>query len=346
METYSVKVNEPVILIVDAAHMLRRSIYQPNLREFSNSVGMPTGGVYGFLQSLKSSVNSFNASSVIICHEGGHSERRKQVYEHYKERDHSAEEEVDTFGYTDYEFYCHQLSWVKTVLECLGVPQLQVSGKEGDDIIFQTTRLLKGQKIIISEDSDFFSLISDKVSVYRPIKKVYVDKSNFEDITGLPTPTHYLYSKVMSGDGSDNIPAIAKGVGWKTIKEVLCRISDPSELSPNRIIKEASSIKGSRYNKIVDAGASIINRNLDLIDISRETFNIFELESLMTTLSTDRYPDISKVTKLFNALEFNNNTIGNLINRLTLLSTYDLSPMIDKDYIKRVMLGETSTLQG
>lgn len=346
METYAVKTPDPVILIIDGAHTLRRAMYQSNLRELSNSTGMPTGAIYGFMQSLKSAISNMSAQSVCIAWEGGHSERRKSVYGDYKRREPAEVEERDIHGYTDYEYYCHQLSWVKMILSCLGIHQISVQGKEGDDIVFQLSRLLKGQKIIISEDSDFFSLVSDKIAVYRPIKKVYVDLANFEDVTELTTPKHYLYSKVLSGDGSDNIPAVAKGVGWKTIKDVLSKIEDPEDLNPYSIIKEAASIKGSRYTKLVDAGVDPIIRNLDLIDISRETFNIFELESIVNEISTVKSLDMGKFNKLMKVLEFSENTIGNTVSRLSMISTYGLEPFIDRDYMRRSMLGITSTLQG
>lgn len=346
MDYHAVNASKPVILIIDGAHMLRRCMYQPGLRDLSNAIGMPTGAVYGFMNSLKSVINSLSASGVIVCHEGGHSERRKQVYEHYKERTPSEEVPRDTHGYTDYEYYKHQLSWVEKLLECMGVTQLRVSGKEGDDVIFQSTRLLKGQKIIVSEDSDFFSVISEDVAVYRPISKTYVDLVNFHDVTGLPTPKHYLYSKVLRGDGSDNIPGICKGVGWKTISDILCKIEDPDEVTPENILKVAASMKGARYQKIVDAGVRPIIRNLDLIDISREEFNLLELSTLADEISTQHYPNVEMATKLCNHLEFRKSNSDYLINRLSLISTYSLAPLIDKDYMKRMMMGITSTLQG
>ena len=345
MKTYDVKIDAPTILIIDGAHMLRRAQYQPNLRDLSNSTGMPTGAVYGFLQSLRSTITGMSAQAVIVAWEGGHSERRKSVYEHYKEREYK-EEEVDKHGYTDYQYYCHQLSWIQSILENLGIPQLKVSGKEGDDIIFQVSRLMKGHKIIISEDSDFFSLVSEDVAVYRPIKKVYVDLANFEEVTEMKSPKHYLYSKVLSGDGSDNIPAVAKGVGWKTIKDILSRIENPTDITPNNIVKEAASIKGSRYAKIVEAGTGPIIRNLDLIDISREEFNVFELESLADTIEKPVSMNLDNIHKLMRVLEFNENTISGMINKLSLISSYNLSTFVDRDYIKRVMMGLTSALQG
>lgn len=337
---------KPVILLIDGAHMLRRSMYQPALRELSNSKGMPTGAIYGFLNSLKSAVNSLSAQSLIVCWEGGHSERRQEVYADYKRRTYEEEPEKDEHGYTDYEYYCHQLSWIQKILECLGVVQLRVPGKEGDDVLFQASHLLNGQKIIVSEDSDFFALVREDVSVFRPIKREFVDEANFYRITETATPRHYLYYKVLAGDGSDNIPAIAKGVGWATIKKILEAIENPDDLSPARIIKEASQLKGSRFTKVVDAGASAISRNLDLIDISRETFNIFQLQEMADKLSVQLYPDVATAHKLLHALEFNPDTVNYIVNKLSLMSTYPLANLVDRSYIKRVLSGESSSLQG
>lgn len=338
---------EPVILLIDGAHTLRRSMYQPALRELSTSTGVPTGGIFGFMQSLKSAVSLLSASATVVCWEGGHSERRKEVYDLYKHREQSDEEpEKDQNGYTDYDYYCHQLSWIKQLLTSLGVPQLQVKGKEGDDVIFQASRLIGGRKVIISEDSDFYSLIGDDIDVYRPIQKKYINLTNFSTETGNASPKHFLYSKVLLGDGSDNIPSVAKGVGGKTVQNILSKIENPEELSPNRILKEAASFKGARYQKLVDAGEFPIIRNLNLIDISKEHFDMFELLSLIDTLKESRNPDMGMVNKLFHYLEFQSNTMSGVVNSLLRMSSYPIGALVDKDYLKRVLAGQTSALQG
>ena len=339
METYSVD-TRPTILLIDGAHALRRSMYAGNLRELSNSRGMPTGAIYGFLNILKAAVTSMSASSLVVCWEGGHSERRLQVYDQYKHRDYEEEPERDANGYTDYEYYVHQLSWIQKILECLGVHQLRVEGKEGDDVLYQAAHLLNGRKIIISEDRDFYALISEDVSVYRPVKKEYVDLNNFKDMSGgYPSPTHYLYGKVMIGDGSDNIPSVVKGVGEKTILSVLERIENPSEISPERILKEAALIGNNRCMKLVGAGTANIIRNLDLVDISREKFDVFQLQSLSDELSKHHYPNIEMANKLLGVLEFSENTMRGMMTRLPAMSEYPLNLLINKDYIKSVMMG-------
>lgn len=340
LETYNVDLR-PTVLLIDGAHALRRSMYASNLRELSNSRGMPTGAIYGFLNILKAAVTSMSANSLVICWEGGHSERRVQVYDQYKHREYEEEPERDAHGYTDYEYYCHQLSWIQKILEYLGVHQLKVEGKEGDDVLYQAAHLLSGRKIIISEDRDFYALVSEDVSVYRPIKKEYVDLNNFKEVSGgYPSPMHYLYGKVLIGDGSDNIPSVAKGVGEKTVLDVLTRIEDPKDVSPSRILKEAALVGNSRCMKLVSAGETPIIRNLDLIDISREKFDVFQLQSLAKEMETQKYPDIATVRKLLNVLEFNEYTIQGMLNRLSTMSEYPLNFLVNKDYIKQVMMGE------
>lgn len=335
---------EPLTLIIDGAHALRRSMYQPNLRELSTSQGVPSGGIYGFFNSLNASINSMSANNVIVIWEGGHSERRKAVYPEYKDRG-EHKEEVDDYGMTDYEYYRHQLSWIQKILSCLGIHQVSVQGKEGDDTLFQVCRMLRGQKVIISEDRDFFSLINESTSQFRPIKKEYVDIHNFQSITNCATPKHFLYAKVLLGDGSDNITAVAKGVGEGTVNSVLEKIPE-NELSPSSIIKVASTFTASRFKKLVDAGEAMINRNLDLIDISREVFNVFELKSIQDNLEQDLSTDIPTAVKIFGALEFNPNTIDMIIKGLSRMASFSTKGLVNEDYIKSIMMGETSSLQG
>lgn len=331
---------KPTILIVDGNYFIRRAMYTPSTRELSNKQGMPTGAIYSFLNSLRSTIQSIQCNAVIIAWDGGHSSRREAIYPQYKDRgiDPDAPPELDNFGMTDYQYFSHQLSWVEKILELYAVPQVRVQGKEGDDTIYQLTKLLKGNKIIISEDGDYFSLIKEDIAVYKPIKKQYVDLGNFEDITGYLTPRHFLYAKSILGDGSDNIPPVAKGVGDTTVKSILSKIDNEEEVTTTRIIKEAASFKKSRYDKLVVAGESAINRNLDLIDISRESFDIFQLKSIIDTLEIKQYPNLQMVGKIFYNLDFGADTINGIGFSLNRMSEFSLSPLVNKDYLKEVAM--------
>jgi len=321
-------------------------MYQPNLRELATSTGVPTGGIYGFMSSIKSAVSLMSASSLIVCWEGGHSARRKSLYEDYKHRESTEEETRDALGYTDYEYYVHQISWIKQILPCLGVKQLRVDGKEGDDILFQATRLIDGQKVIISEDSDFQCIISDDIHMYRPIKKQYISLANFSEVNGYKSPKHFLYSKVLLGDGSDNIPAVAKGVGATTVMNILNKIENEEEITPNKILSIANELGGSRNMKLVEAGSGPIIRNLNLIDISKEVFDFYEIKGLIDDIKSITTINVDKANKIFRALEFQPTTIDVIMNGLLRMANYPLDKLINVDYVRRYLAGETSVLQG
>ena len=342
MESYTPK-DEPLVLLCDGAHMLRRNMYAGNLRELTNSRGMPTGAIYGFMNSIKAAVTSMSASSIVVCWEGGHSKRRLEVYDQYKYREYEAEPEKDINGYTDYEYYKHQLSWIQKLLECLGVHQVLVDGKEGDDVLYQVAHMIKGKKMLISEDRDFYALVSEDLSIYRPIKKQFIDLNSFEEVSGgYKSPQHFLYGKVLLGDGSDNIPSVCKGVGEGTILKILDNIENPEELSPDRILSEAVKIGNSRCMKLVEVGKEPIERNLNLIDISKEPFDVFQIKSIQDELSESKTLDLETLVKLYSVLEFSQQTTGSLTARLSEMFNFPLGMLVDKDYMKNLAIGGIS----
>lgn len=335
---------DPITLIIDGNHTLHRALHQSNYRELSNSKGMPTGIVYGFCSILKGIVNKLGASSVIVAFDGGHSKRRMDLYEDYKKREPDEEVHPDT-GMTQAQYFRHQFSWVKALLDKLGIINISIEGREGDDLIFQLAHMIRGKKIIVSEDRDFCSLITEDISLYRPIRGEVINLVNFKEATGCSTPKHFLYQKVMVGDGSDNIPQVCKGVGETTINKILETIPD-SELSPTKIIEVAKSMTGSRYQKLAMVGTASIERNLGLIDIEREEFTVFDLTEISDKIKEERVPDINMAHKIMGALEFGMETQNSLIELSNQVSSYPTKELVVDDYIRDKMLGSVSAVMG
>ena len=293
---HEVKIHRHVLL-VDGAHMLRRNMYVPALRELTNSTGVVTGPTYGFLQSLLSSYTTMEATNLIVCWEGGHSKRRLEIYPDYKKREDQDTPEAEE----DYEIYKSSLRFIETVLESLGVKQLRVLGKEGDDVLYECTELLNCKMTLVSDDKDFYSLL-DRVDIWRPVAQEHRVREFFTETEGYRSPKHYLYAKAILGDGSDNIPQLAKGVGAKTVLTVLDKI-DEKDLSITRILEEARSFSPARYVKLANADPSLFERNLDLVDISREEFTDDEISEIKGTLLTKGVSDLDKYNDIMRFLE-------------------------------------------
>lgn len=336
---------ESTVLIVDGAHALRRSMYQPSYRELSTAQGMPTGAVFGVCKILCSLKHNFPANSIVVTLEGGHSKRRMGLYEDYKHRSGDTDEIQEDTGMTDFQYYVHQQSWLKKLLACLNIRVITTPGKEGDDVIYQLSHLIKGKKVIISEDKDFYSLISENISLYRPIRGETVSIDTFSDVTGYDYPVQFLYEKVLLGDGSDNIPSVCKGVGGKTVSDVLKKIP-VDEISLKSIKSTAAEFKGARYQKLAMMDDTVFNRNMALIDISQEAFSILELTDIIKELQTDTW-DLNSALKIMSALEFGESTKQDLLNLGEQCRMYPFTEdVINKGYLLDVMSGISTTLLG
>ncbi len=102
------------------------------------------------------------------------------------------------------------------VLNSLPVYQIILDGTEADDIISylcQEFSKKNEEVLIVSNDKDFFQLLNDKVSIYRPIKKSFVTWQNILDEFGIH-PVNFVLARAIEGDSSDNIKGVPS-VGLK-----------------------------------------------------------------------------------------------------------------------------------
>ena len=91
---------------------------------------------------------------------------------------------------------------------------LRLNGTEADDIIATVTKNEPNKEIIcISTDKDFQQLYRRKnFRQYNAVKRDWMDCMN---------PDIALQIKVLTGDSSDNIPPVRKGIGIKTAQKMI-----------------------------------------------------------------------------------------------------------------------------
>ena len=109
-----------------------------------------------------------------------------------------------------------QVPELRRVLRVLGVPQFEVAGLEGDDLIGILTETILKRKlfeevIIHSNDRDFYQLLMKKgVSVLNGDRFIKVSDVLAE--FGVDVKDWVKYRAII-GDSSDNIPNIFPGIG-------------------------------------------------------------------------------------------------------------------------------------
>lgn len=80
---------------------------------------------------------------------------------------------------------------------------------EADDIIAMTAKVYD-ELIIFGSDKDFRQLHTDKIRQYDPIKKAFIKEDN---------PERYLNIHILTGDASDSIKNVKRGMGIKTAEK-------------------------------------------------------------------------------------------------------------------------------
>ena len=254
----------------------------------TNDNGEHVGGVYGTLNSLQSQIKKHNPDIVSVVWEGkGSSERRRRTLKEYKEGrkfrglnrhfEYSQEDESESFA--------RQLQLLKECLDLLPVYQPAVQYLEADDQIAYSCRtFFKDEaKVIVSTDRDFFQLVDNNTSVYRPVKTKENPKGEMIDMDYMVEkedvfPPNYALLKAIVGDKSDNINGIS-GVGEKSVKRDFPLLSTNEDMDVDNVLEYASNQKNKKYQKYID-NESLLRRNYKIVQLLDVDVNIQSIQAL------------------------------------------------------------------
>lgn len=273
------------VLLIDLMNMFVRNFSAVRL---TNDNGEHVGGVYGTLNSLQSQIKKHNPDIVSVVWEGkGSSERRRRTLKEYKEGrkfrglnrhfEYSQEDESESFA--------RQLQLLKECLDLLPVYQPAVQYLEADDQIAYSCRtFFKDEaKVIVSTDRDFFQLVDNNTSVYRPVKTKENPKGEMVDMNYMVEkedvfPPNYALLKAIVGDKSDNINGIS-GVGEKSVKRDFPLLSTNEDMDVDNVLEYASNQKNKKYQKYID-NESLLRRNYKIVQLLDVDVNIQSIQAL------------------------------------------------------------------
>ena len=202
-------------LIIDANSILNRAFYA--IRPLTNSEGLNTNGIYGFLNILLKEINDEKPDFIACAFDVSRVTFRTELYSDYKA----------TRGATPDELK-EQFEPLKKVLRAMNIAVLEMSGYEADDIIGSVSKKCEKNGtdcVILTGDKDDLQLISDNVFVKLIITRMGKTDTNLMDKNALfekygLTPPEMIELKALMGDKSDNIPGVPL-VGEKTALSLL-----------------------------------------------------------------------------------------------------------------------------
>ena len=277
------------VVLIDGHSILNRAFY--GVPMLTNSEGLHTNGIYGFLNIMYKVLEEENADGVMVSFDLKAPTFRHKMFDAYKGTRKPMPQELH-----------EQVPVLKEVLTAMGIPILTKEGYEADDILGTLGRMCeeKGYDVtIISGDRDLLQLATEKVKISIPKTKAggtQVENYYAKDVLAAyeVTPTQFIDLKALMGDTSDNIPGVP-GIGEKTAKKIITAYGSIENAYAN-----VDAIKPARASNNLKEhyDLAVMSKKLAAIDVYApiEMPETFSLESLY---SDDAY-------QMLKRLEFKN----------------------------------------
>lgn len=236
-----------------------------------NEEGKAIQGTLGFIGAMLKIIRMVRPTHLLLIFDGEHENERCGLDEGYKANrpDYSkVREEENPFS---------QLPDIYKALDQLKIRYIETADCEADDLIaaYALTFGCTAEVVISSFDSDFFQLITDKVSVlrYRGEKTTVCTPEFVKEKFGI-APEQYADFKSLAGDRADNIRGAEK-VGVKTAARLLCEFG-----TLENILFCAEKIKKASVRESIIRNAEKLRINYRMIKLKSGAALPFEWRDL------------------------------------------------------------------
>ena len=283
------------VLIIDSNSILNRAFYALPL--LTNSEGIPTNGIFGYLTMFFKMQEEFNAKYIIATFDRKAKTFRHMEYSDYKAGRKSMPKEL-----------FEQLAPLKEILISMNINIFELDGFEADDLIGTISRIFEErgfEPIIVTGDKDALQLCSDVTKVIITKKgisdKEVYDSNKMLEVYGV-TPSEFIDVKALMGDKSDNIPGVF-GIGEKGAIKLIQEYK-----SIENIYLNIEEMKEGKIKNNLSEHMDMVFLSKKLCKINREVPIDFNFETLKL------YNDFNKdeVIKLF--LKYDLKSIINKVN--------------------------------
>ncbi len=269
------------LLLVDGSSWLHRAFNA--LPALSNKAGEPTGALYGVLNMLRRLLADYRPDYLAVVFDAPGKTFRHDLFPEYKAHRPPLDPQL-----------VQQIKPLHACVRAMGLPLLQISGVEADDVIGTLTRQATARGLpvlIVSGDKDLAQLVDERVRMLDTMKNVVTDAAGVEQKFGVP-PARIVDWLALVGDSSDNIPGVP-GVGPVTAAKWLREYG-----SLDALIANAAAVSGKIGDKL--------RAGLEQLPLSRQLATLDCAVSLPVTFEELRPapPDAATLRTLFEHYEF------------------------------------------
>ena len=270
------------IYLIDGTAYVYRAYHA--IRSLSNSKGFPTNAIFGFTRMIMKLIDERQPRFAGMFFDAKGPTFRHERYAQYKANRPPMPDDMAV-----------QIPHIKAVTAAFRIPVLEMDGFEADDLIGTVARQAAAagfEVVMVTGDKDFEQLLTERVSIWDPMKDRVLDLSAFRRDKGLE-PSQMIDVMGLSGDTADNVPGVP-GIGPKTALT---------------LIRDYASIDGV-YTRLDDITKPKQRANLetyrDQAFLSRDLVRIHTQAPLEFVPESFAYqpPDHERLTALFQTFEF------------------------------------------
>jgi DNA polymerase-1 len=269
------------LFLIDGSGYIYRAYFA--IRHLSNSKGIATNAVYGFVNMLLKVVREQQPDHLAVIFDSKGPTFRHQLYPDYKANRAAMPEDL-----------VPQVPVIKEVVRAFNMPAIELPGFEADDIIATLARRFAAEGLdvtVVTGDKDLMQIVSERIRLLDTMK---------DKVSGLAevaarfggTPAQVIEVQALAGDSSDNVPGVP-GIGEKTAVELIREFG-----SVEQLLASLDQLKGKRRDNLATyAEQARLSRELVTL---RDDVPL-ELDYASFALTP---PDRQALTRLFKELEF------------------------------------------
>ncbi|MBN9502104.1 MAG: DNA polymerase I [Armatimonadetes bacterium 55-13] len=201
------------LVIIDGYSLLYRAFFAT--RYLSTADGKPTNALYGFTQMLFLLLENIGPDAIVVALDAPGKTFRHAEFAEYKGTRRETAEELKV-----------QLPIARELIAALGIPSVEVTGYEADDVVGTISQLAEKagyDTTIVTGDLDSLQLVDEHVSVLT-MKLGVTDTVTYDEAAVFErwgvSPIQVPDFKAIKGDTSDNIPGVP-GIGDKGGAELI-----------------------------------------------------------------------------------------------------------------------------
>ena len=226
------------LVLIDGHSILNRAFF--GLPDLTNSEGLHTNAVYGFLNILFKILEEEKPDYLTVAFDVHAPTFRHKMFDAYK----GTRSPMD-------DALRQQVPLMKEMLTAMGVRIVEMEGYEADDILGTIAGMgeREGMDVsVVSGDRDLLQLATDNVKIRIPkTKKTGTEIEDYlaADVKAryLVTPKEFIDVKALMGDTADNIPGVP-GIGEKTATALIEKYGNIEAVH-----EDAANVKPPRASK-------------------------------------------------------------------------------------------------